>query len=414
MSRGALTQLVSRGVADAGLTIADRVATSSFDRVYKKHAPFAIESIQQVFDGKIDYGERIVSTIRRTGDVIMGMHLEITLKRGTAPDGVSAADTLYPAEQLLRNVDLELGKVQVNKFPGEWLRVKDELFASSDQKNAARRMADFADGESAGTTKTFHVNLPFFFDKKPGRYIPLIAGQYHDVTVYIDIATSDKILGIDRSFTPDIKLYVDYAFLGTYERKMVAQTEHQFPITQLQWMREYLTVRDTPHLHKVQLNFNHPVRYLAWHFANASPYTYTATYPGESREAMSPMGEFSIMLNGTQRFTPRVSEYFNGMQPYTYAPAASQPCAGVYMYSFSRDLTEDMDHVDSTMNFSRVDSAVAQFTTKAANVAAFANVLDTRVQCPTDAQNLNEIVFYAENMNILVVKSGMYGVQFAN
>jgi hypothetical protein len=407
MSRGALTQLVSRGVADEGLTVANKIATSSFERVYKKHAPFAIESIEQVFDGVIDFGERIVSTIRRTGDVIMGMHLEVTLKRGTM-------ETLYPAEQLLRNVDLELGKVQVNRFPGEWLRVKDELFASSDQKSAVREMADFTDGESVGTVKVFHVNLPFFFDKKPGRYIPLIAAQYHDVTVYIDIADATKILGIDSTFKPIVRLFVDYAFLGTYERKMVAQTEHQFPITQLQWQREYVAIRDTAHLHKVALNFNHPVRYLAWHFANASPFVYTASYPGESREAMSPMGEFTINLNGTQRFQPRVSTYFNAMQPYTYAPAASTPCAGLYMYSFSRDLTADMDHVDSTLNFSRLDSVVAQFTTKAANVATFADVLDQRVQVPVNATNLNEIVFYAENMNILVVKSGMFGLSYAN
>lgn len=407
MSRGALTQLVSRGVADAGLTIADRVATSSFDRVYKKHAPFAIESIEQTFDGSIDFGERIVSTIRRTGDVIMSMHLEITLKRGTM-------ETLYPAEQLLRNVDLELGKVQVNRFPGEWLRVKDELFSSSDQRSAVREMADFTDGESVGTVKVFHVELPFFFNRKPGCFIPLIAAQYHDVTVYIDIAEATKILGIDPTFKPIVRLFVDYAFLGTFERKMVAQTEHQFPITQLQWQREYVSVRPTQHLHKVALSFNHPVRFLAWHLANSSPYVYTASYPGESREAMSAMGEFTFNLNGTQRFQPRVSTYFNALQPYMYAPAAATPCAGLYLYSFSRDLTADMDHVDSTLNFSRLDSVVAQFTTKAANVATFAQVLDQRVQVPADAQNLNEIVFYAENVNVLIIKNGMFGVQFAN
>ena len=164
----------------------------------------------------------------------------------------------------------------------------------------------------------------------------------------------------------------------------------------------------------ISVSFNHPVKFLAWHFANASPFVYTSTYPGESREAMSPMGEFSIYLNGTQRFQPRTATYFNSMQPYTYAPAASQPCAGLYLYSFSRDLTADMDHVDSTMNFSRVDSAVAQFTTKAANVAGFSDVLDTRVQVPTAAQNLNEIVFYCENVNVLVVKSGMFGLSYAN
>jgi hypothetical protein len=195
---------------------------------------------------------------------------------------------------------------------------------------------------------------------------------------------------------------------------MVAQTEHQFPITQLQWQRDFLAVRSTKHLHKVALNFNHPVRYLAWHFANASPFVYTASYPGESREAMSPMGDFTINLNGTQRFQPRVSTYFNAMQPYTYAPAASTPCAGLYLYSFSRDLTEDMDHIDSTLNFSRLDSVVAQFDTKAANVATFADVLDQRVQVPTDAQNLNEFVVYAENMNILVIKNGMFGLAYAN
>jgi ABC-type multidrug transport system fused ATPase/permease subunit len=50
-----------------------------FKSVFKRHTNFSMESIQQVFSGDLNFGKRINSTIKRTGDLISGITIEIDL-----------------------------------------------------------------------------------------------------------------------------------------------------------------------------------------------------------------------------------------------------------------------------------------------------------------------------------------------
>lgn len=405
----ALTQLVSRGAQDAELTIAEKPASSSFLRVYRKCAPYAMESIEQHIDGKIEWGQRIASTVRRNGDMIMGMHLEIDLKRGVGTPH-------YPAERVVDSVELWLGKVKFETLDGDWLRCRQEIFGgSAAAKIAYMRLTDFVNGEAPGVTKTFYLPLPFYFHDRPDLAVPLIAAQYHDVTVYVNLASKGSVAGVDSSVNPVVRLYVDYAFLGTIERRIVAQSEHKLLVEQIQHEVHPLSLDVVPKLHKIELSFNHPCRWLLWHFGNSSPCVYTASAPGEPAEVYAPLSDFRLTLNGTDRFSPRKGSYFNAFQPFQFVGHDAQPCAGVYFYSFSRSPAGmQLDHADSSLNFSRIDSAVAQFTTKAANVANASVVTDTNISVPSDALNLDRLHFYTSNWNTLVVKSGMFGLGYAN
>lgn len=405
----ALTQLVSRGAQDETLTIAEKPATSSFLKVYKKCAPYAIESIEQHIDGTIDWGKRIASTIRRNGDMIMGMHLEIDLTKGSGT-------SYYAAERVIDSVELWLGKIKFETLSGDWLRCRQEIFGgSAGAKIAYKRFTDFVSSEETGTKKTLYLPLPFYFHRKPDLAIPLIAAQYHDVNVYVNIADASYVSGVDTTSPPAIRLYVDYAFLGTIERRIVAQSEHQMLVEQHQYEVHPIALDSVPKIHKIELSFNHPCKWLAWHFGNSSPCVYTSSSAGETAEIYAPLSDFKLTLNGTDRFSTRGGSYFNALQPYEFIGPETQLSSGIYFYSFSRaPANPDMDHADSSLNFSRIDSALAQFTTKAANVAYANLVTDTRVMVPEDALNLDRIYFYTSNWNTLVVKNGMYGLKFAN
>lgn len=87
----------------------------------------------------------------------------------------------FPAEQLLKEVELEIGGQRIDKLYSDWLRVHSELYHSSDEKAAYRRMVDFEDpsaGGDAGVVKRFYVPLTFFFCKSPSLALPL--GTYSD------------------------------------------------------------------------------------------------------------------------------------------------------------------------------------------------------------------------------------------
>lgn len=74
--------------------------------------------------------------------------------------------------------DLEQPGQRIDKLYADWFRIYDELFRSSDEKLAYRRLVDFdnpAATQDAGVVKRFYVPLIFFFNKNPGLALPLIA-----------------------------------------------------------------------------------------------------------------------------------------------------------------------------------------------------------------------------------------------
>ena len=74
---GGLMQLVAYGAQDIYLTGNPQI--TFFKVVYRRHTNFAMESIEQTFNGAVDFGTRVTATISRNGDLIKDMWLEVSL-----------------------------------------------------------------------------------------------------------------------------------------------------------------------------------------------------------------------------------------------------------------------------------------------------------------------------------------------
>lgn len=126
-----------------------------------------------IVNGTPGFGKKVSCTISRNGDLITDVFLEITMtkKAGTTK-------TWWPAEALMKEVELEIGGQRIDKHNATWLRIYDELFRKDDDKAAYARMVDFTSEEKASDAqivKRFYVPLCFFFNRNPGLAIPLIA-----------------------------------------------------------------------------------------------------------------------------------------------------------------------------------------------------------------------------------------------
>ena len=86
---GGIAQLASYGSADIYLT--GNPSITFFKSVSRRHTNFAMESIQQTFQGPVDFGKKCTATISRTGDLAYTMWLQITL-----PD-LAAIPTFTPS-----------------------------------------------------------------------------------------------------------------------------------------------------------------------------------------------------------------------------------------------------------------------------------------------------------------------------
>ena len=123
------------------------------------------------------------------------------------------------------------------------------------------------------------VPLQFSFCRNPGLALPLIALQYHEVELVIELETfvnclahgrlnprdllgSPTGVGIDAagSLASSMSLWGNYLFLDTEERKNFAQNPHEYLIETVQDM----TTTATAGSRNYRLNFNHPVKELVW------------------------------------------------------------------------------------------------------------------------------------------------------
>jgi hypothetical protein len=247
--------------------------------------------------------------------------------------------------------------------------------------------------------------------------------QYHEVKIEFDLATT--VTGIDSSVTPAVTLWVDYIFLDVDERRRFAQSAHEYLIEQLQFTGAESVAPATGSTTSVRtrLNFNHPCKYLAWVVKGANHGQYT-TFPttdvgntATRAEALAPVYDAKLTLNGHDRFDTRRGSYFNQVQPLQTMKVNAP--AGVYLYSFA--LKPHEHQPSGTCNFSRIDNATLLLTLKKGGNTAPTITATQPVQFTVNEDstastitNLTNLRVYAKNYNILRIMSGMGGLAYAN
>ena len=108
----------------------------------------------------------------------------------------------------------------------------------------------------ASSTKQVYLPLIFFFNRNPGLALPLIALQYHEVRIDIDLTSEFD------TYVTGLKVWGNYMYLDTEERRRFAQKGHEYLIEQVQHTgTDSLTESGTK---QVRLSYNHPVKELVW------------------------------------------------------------------------------------------------------------------------------------------------------
>ena len=420
MAGGALMQLVAYGAQDVYLT--GNPSITFFQAVYKKHTNFAMETIEQTVDGAVGNTGHCSVTVGRNGDLVGEMYLELT----PVSTGVSVTDGCWVGERAISSIDLSIGGQRIDKHYQKWWRLYSELYMDNTERMNYGKMTSTITGGAATVSQRVYLPLIFFFNRNPGLYLPLIALQYHEVK--IDINLNDTF---ETYFDKSLSCWANYVFLDSEERKRFAQTGHEYLIEQVQHTGNDSVVSNS--VKQVRLAYNHPVKDLVWCFSSSSngagndmwetttPAALTMTldpdgsnfvpnisgvpllsdggFPLEEETipiaatnvtAAGPLSQFKLILNGQDRFKEQPGKYFNQVQPYQHYSGSPYP--GIYAYSFA---LKPGDHQPTgTCNFSRIDNSVAWVSMK------------------TSAKT--QLNMFAVNYNILRVQSGMGGLAFSN
>lgn len=301
---GGLMQLVAYGAQDVYLTGNPQI---TFWKVtYRRYTNFSMESIEQTFNGQADFGRHVTCTISRNGDLAYRTYLQVTLPE--IGQDLGGSDPVYarwldfPGEQIVSQVEVEIGGQRIDRQYGDWMHIWNQLTHTAEQQRGYNKMVgntvqltfmtdpSFAnvDGPCSNDSPrqvcaprnalpetTLYIPLQFWYCRNPGLALPLIALQYHEIKVNIDLRPLDECLyavkdlsctsgnnTVKAAYNSSLvaaSLYVDYVFLDTDERRRMAQNPHEYLIEQVQFTGDESVGSSS---NKIRLNFNHPCKEL--------------------------------------------------------------------------------------------------------------------------------------------------------
>lgn len=262
-------QLVAYGAQDIYLTGNPQI--TYFKVVYRRHTNFSMESISQPFaGGTADFGGSPIANISRSGDLMYRTYFSCKTPTFT-PSGNGFRWLNWLGHILVKNVTLEIGGQQIDKQYGEWFHIWNELTQKAGQQTNYANMVGNVPKLVQPTTGVvpqieLYIPLQFYFCRNPGLALPLIALQYHEVTIKLQLEDKANTYwsetGTDTNIgsLSDCQLYVEYIFLDTEERRRFAQASHEYLIEQLQYSQESVSTTSQ----NLQLTLNHPVKELIW------------------------------------------------------------------------------------------------------------------------------------------------------
>ena len=215
---GGLMQLVAYGAQDVYLTGNPQI--TFFKVVYRRHTNFACESIEQTFNGSVDFGRKVTATVSRNGDLITNCWVEATLPALSDTEGYVNS----VGHALLKEVELEIGGQRIDKHYADWLEIWSELTVPAEKRDGYKIMVGKRDvnptaDDDAKAERKLYIPLQFFFNRNPGLALPLIALQYHEVKINIQFGSLDECTfktGSSSASTPGESLKASLAFLGKY------------------------------------------------------------------------------------------------------------------------------------------------------------------------------------------------------
>lgn len=306
---GGLMQLVAYGAQDVYLTGNPQI--TFFKMIYRRHTNFSTESIEQIITGDVALGETVTAIISRNGDLLHRMYLDLNYATNACryPNAYASID----------QIEVIIGGQSIDIHYGDWMHVWAELTTSGDKSIL---LNDMIKCDSLNNTAT--IPLQFWFCRNPGLALPLVSLQYHEVKLKFTFASASS--GGETLSNANTKLWCEYIYLDTDERRRFAQIPHEYLIEQTQRVHNNTIASGyTDSIYSARLSINHPVKELIWYIQNTgltdeSRFNFKR-YEGALSQASSAHDQIStgqLKLNGHNRHAERNADYFRLTQRYEH------------------------------------------------------------------------------------------------
>ena len=407
---------VAYGSLDTHLTSNPQI--TYFKTVYRRHCNFAVESIEQTFTQVPQFGKKTSLTLSKNGDLVDKMYALVTF-----PANTNSPYYIYGlGNALFKKIELSIGGFVMDTHYSDWLNIWSELTTTDGHTVGFDKMVYNYYGQSQSSSFTCYVPFQFWFNRNPGLALPLVALAYQDVQLIFEFETMENLSNgqlTSSGNTLNCRIYADYVFLDTEERRIFGQSMHEYLIDQVQY-NEFLVASGST-FYNAKLNFNLPLKELIWVHTPTSATNYgffDYSCSGTSKTDMHTFTRGKLVLNGSDRIPERYADYFYLVQNYqrhtriprtniihtTYNNSLVSQNSNApyrnYIYTYSFALDPENHQPSGNCNFSRVKSSELQLKYDAITYFTYSYERKLKV--------------FAVNYNILKIGSGMAGLAYSN
>lgn len=287
---GGIISLVANGAQDVYLTGNPQI--TYFKVIYRRYTNFAVETVQHSIESVRPGGSYSVQ-VQRNGDLVTKTALRLKVPAVTSEVLGSCTEKVAWVRRLghalIKKLEVKIGGMYIDKHIGTWLDIHWELTHSQSAERGYRALI----GDVEELTKlrgkelfdntiedllpeyTLYIPFQFWFNRNYGLALPLIALQYHEVRLEIDLEESCKLMNWTGSAPPNLSNFtfkeagvvLDYVYLESGERRKYAQLGHEYLIEQVQFTGTEtvnFNANSVSNNEKFKLNYNHPTKELVF------------------------------------------------------------------------------------------------------------------------------------------------------
>jgi hypothetical protein len=167
-----------------------------FKKVFVKHTNFSQETLPLYFSSNPDFGKKLTINISKIGDLLSHITLKITLPSIPLSSHSSLPNTVKKfrwinkiAFGMIKNIDLEIGGILIDKHYGDWLNVYYEIFDSYDTHsnkllgNLNEDLISYTEGKDK---YNIYLPLKFFFNLESKLTLPLLSITSQSIKINIE------------------------------------------------------------------------------------------------------------------------------------------------------------------------------------------------------------------------------------
>lgn len=292
------------------------------------------------------------------------------------------------------SAELKIGGQTIQSLTGEAIEIWNDLNVPYENQPALKLLTGKGDTSNIISSRTYYVNLPFYFFGSPELSIPICALDRQDMEVHVTFNNFSKLTSINSSInaslaTPSLasSIIVEYVYLSDPEINWFRRSRVEQVILQYQYLTIPLPINFSSGVFK--LNFNNPVRELFFVIQNDSklpnnPYDYTE----------SGLQSIGLSFNGYDAFTPTTADatYMGTIEPFNHY--INFPTRYFNMYCFCTN--PGSINPNGFVNFSRINDILMTL-----------NLTPSTIYTRTCRVT-------AVNYNVLRIENGLAGLAFSS